>query len=151
MEFIIHKIKKEKELSIPKWEITPYRELQTLEPYQKLIIKNATWKPIFLIGTFICNYYQKDYFQTEAKILYIHKKYAIRTQFTIKNKKNKIGESNWNLYFYPIFMKYDLLKFNLSLYFQLKVYFSINKKTKKIIIKKVKFYKYIDPLSTGIF
>lgn len=147
MEFI-HKINKD--LYIPKWEITPYRELQTFKPYQKVLIKDATWKPIHLIGIFICQYYQKDYYLDEAKIYYIHKKYAIRTPFYMKEKISA-NKNNWNFYFYPIFVKYDLKKFFLSLYFQLKVYFSIDKKTKKITITQVKFYKYIDPISTSIF
>jgi hypothetical protein len=151
MEFNIHKINKD--LYIPKWEITPYRELQTFKPYQKLLIKDATWKPIHLIGIFICQYYQKDYYLDEAKIYYIHKKYAIRTPFDekIKRDTHKNLNADWNFYFYPIFVKYDLKKFYLSLYFQLKVFFSIDKKTKKIIITDVKFYKYIDPISTSIF
>lgn len=144
----IHKINKD--LYIPTWEITPYRELQTFKPYQKVLIKDATWKPIHLIGIFICQYYQKDYYLDEAKIYYIHKKYAIRTPF-YKNEKVNANKNNWNFYFYPIFIKYDLKNFNLSLYFQLKVYFSIDKKTKKITITQVKFYKYIDPISTSIF
>lgn len=131
---------------VPKWELTRWRQSQVFTPYQKVFIKNATWKPIHSIGIFICKFYQKDYYFNEARIYYIHKIYSIRT-----NKTQINDYKNWNLYFYPIFMKYDFKNFSNSLFFQLKVNFSIVKKTRKIIITKVKFYKYIDPINTNIF